>query len=135
MELHLSSNDQQQLLGWAEAAAVYECCGLLRGRGNWVAAVELTQNVAADPTGRFELDPAALVAVHKDIRAGGMPLLGYFHSHPNGLAQPSSIDVAQAPPDNLFWLIIANHLITAWQPVVTDARVTGFTRATLILEG
>jgi desampylase len=135
MELHLSSNDQQQLLCWAEAAGARECCGLLRGRGNRVNAVELTRNVAVDPTRHFELDPAALVGVHKDIRAGGLPLLGYFHSHPNGLAEPSVIDVAQAPPDNLFWLIIAKHIVTAWQPVVTDARVTGFTRATLILEG
>ena len=135
MELHLSSNDQQQLLRWAKAAGAHECCGLLRGSGNRIAAVELTRNVAADPTRHFELDPAALVAVHKDIRAGGLPLLGYFHSHPNGLAQPSEIDVAQAPPDNLYWLIIANLLVTAWQPVVTGARVTGFTRATLVLEG
>lgn len=135
MELHLSSNDQQQLLRWAKAAGAHECCGLLRGSGNQIAAVELTRNVAADSTRHFELDPAALVAVHKDIRAGGLPLLGYFHSHPNGLAQPSEIDVAQAPPDNLYWLIIANLLVTAWQPVVTGARVTGFTRATLVLEG
>lgn len=135
MELHLSSNDQQQLLRWAKAAGAHECCGLLRGSGNRIAAVELTRNVAADPTRHFELDPAALVAVHKDIRAGGLPLLGYFHSHPNGLAQPSEIDVAQASPDNLYWLIIANLLVTAWQPVVTGARVTGFTRATLVLEG
>lgn len=135
MELHLSSNDQQRLLRWAEAAGTHECCGLLRGRGNRIAAVELTRNVAADPARQFELDPAVLIAVYKDIRAGGMPLLGYFHSHPNGLAQPSGIDIDQAPPDNLFWLIIANHRVTGWQPVVTDARVTGFRPATLVVEG
>ena len=135
MNLHLSSNDQQQLLHWAEAAGTHECCGMLRGHGDRIAAVELTRNVAADPARYFELDPAALFAVHKDMRAGGLPLLGYFHSHPNGLPQPSEIDVAQAPPDNLFWLIIANRLVTAWQPVLTGARVTGFTQATLVLEG
>jgi hypothetical protein len=48
---------------------------------------------------------------------------------------PSATDVAQAAPDGRFWLIIAAGAITAWQPVVTGAQVTGFTPVALIVEG
>ena len=98
-------------------------------------AVQWAANVAADPSRNFEIDPAALIAVHKDARADGMPLLGYFHSHPNGLARPSASDIAQAAPDGLIWLIIAGGAVTAWQPIAIGAHVTGFTPVPLIVEG
>ena len=135
MALHLSSSDWRQLLDWAESAGDHECCGLLRGEGDRVAAVQLAQNVAADPTRHFEIDPAALFSAGKDVRSGGIPVLGYFHSHPNGVAAPSATDVAQAAPDGQFWLIIAAGAITAWQPVVAGTQVSGFTPVALIVEG
>ena len=135
MALHLSSSDWRQLLDWAESAGDHECCGLLRGAGDRVIAVELAQNVAADPARHFEIDPAALFSAGKDVRSGGIPVLGYFHSHPNGVAAPSATDVAQAAPDGRFWLIIAAGAITAWQPVVAGTQVSGFTPVALIVEG
>ena len=135
MALHLSSNDQKQLLRWAADAGQNECCGILRGRGSRVFAVEKTANIAVDPSRNFEIDPAALIAVYKDARAGGMPILGYFHSHPNGLAAPSASDIAQAAPDGRIWLIIGGDAITAWQPVAAGPQVTGFTSVPLVVEG
>lgn len=135
MAVRLSSNDQKQLLQWADDAGQYECCGILRGKGSEVIAVERTANVAAEPSRIFEIDPAALIAVHKDIRAGGMPILGYFHSHPNNVACPSASDIAQAAPDGLLCIIIAGDAVTAWQPIVSGGRVTGFTSVPLIVEG
>jgi proteasome lid subunit RPN8/RPN11 len=135
MALHLSSSDWRQLLDWAESAGDHECCGLLRGEGDRVAAVQLAQNVAADPARHFEIDPAALFSAGKDVRSGGISVLGYFHSHPNGVAAPSATDVAQAAPDGQFWLLIAAGAITAWQPVVAGTQVSGFTPVALIVEG
>ena len=100
-----------------------------------VAEVSLTENVAPDPSRNFEINPAALIAVHKDARAGGAPLLGCFHSHPNGLEEPSATDVAQAAADDRFWLIIAGRTITAWRPAVMEGHVTGFTPVTLVVQG
>jgi proteasome lid subunit RPN8/RPN11 len=108
---------------------------LLRGTDGKVIAVQWVANVSADPSRNFEIDPAALIAVHKDARTGGVPLLGYFHSHPNGLARPSASDIAQAAPDGLIWLIIAGGAVTAWQPIAIGAHVTGFTPVPLIVEG
>ena len=135
MALHLSSNDQKQLLRWAAVVGQNECCGLLRGSDRKVIAVQWAANVAADPSRNFEIDPAALIAVHKDARTGGVPLLGYFHSHPNGLARPSASDIAQAASDGLIWLIIAGGAVTAWQPIAIGAHVTGFAPVPLIVEG
>ena len=135
MALHLSSSDWRQLLHWAEMAGDHECCGILRGEGDRVSAVELAQNVAADPTRHFEIDPAALFSAAKDVRSGGIPVLGFFHSHPNGMAEPSPTDIAQAALDKHLWLIIAAGAITAWQPVVVGAQVTGFTPVVLMKEG
>jgi len=135
MALHLSSSDWRQLLDWAETAGDHECCGLLRGKGDRVAAVELAQNVATDPERHFEIDPAILFSTGKDVRSGGIPVLGFFHSHPNGVAAPSPTDVAHAPPEQHIWLIIANDAITAWQPVIAGDRVTEFTPVTLLVEG
>lgn len=116
MGLKLSRQQRQQLLYWAAEAGDVECCGLLLGAGNVVQGVERTTNVAADPKRHFEIDPAALIAAEKRARKGGPAILGYFHSHPNGRAEPSPDDAASATPNGRFWLIIANGEITAWVP-------------------
>lgn len=135
MGLHLSRNDRQQLLDWAQEAGNHECCGLLRGTGDRIAALQFAHNVAVDTMQNFEIDPATLVAAYKDARDGGLPVLGYFHSHPNGSAVPSATDIAHAVPNGLIWLIIAAAVVTAWQPIVSGARVTGFAPVSLIVEG
>jgi len=135
MAVHLSRNQYQQLLDWAQAAAPAECCGIMRGVDGHVMSLQRADNVAADKAHHFEIDPAVLIAVHKDVRNGGAPLLGYFHSHPNGRAEPSADDAAKAAPDGCTWLIIACGGITAWQPMVFAGQVTGFSPLALILEG
>ena len=135
MGLHLSRNDRQQLLDWAQEAGNHECCGLLRGTGDRIAALQFAHNVAVDTMRNFEIDPATLIAAYRDARDGGLPVLGYFHSHPNGSAVPSATDIAYAVPNGLIWLIIAAAVVTAWQPIVSGARVTGFASVSLIVEG
>ncbi len=115
MGLKLSRQQRQQLLDWAEQAAPHECCGLLLGQDSDVELIELASNVAADTRRRFEIDPAALIAAKKEARRGGLQILGYFHSHPNGLAVPSVEDARQAANDGRYWLIIANDGISLWQ--------------------
>lgn len=117
MHLELSSQQQQQLLDWAEAAGDYECCGLLLGENSVVERVELATNVADDPKSHFEIDPSALILAEKFARLGGPQILGYFHSHPNGSAQPSVTDAQMAAADGRRWLIVAGGKITSWLPV------------------
>lgn len=131
MGLKLSRQQRQQLLDWADEAGEQECCGLLLGRGEEVERVELAENVATDPERYFEIDPSALIEAEKQARQGGPTILGYFHSHPNGRAEPSPVDAASASLDGRYWLIIANGEITVWLP--TLAGVTN--RVSFISKG
>lgn len=135
MALYLSRKHYAQLLHWANEAGNRECCGFIIGNGARISAVELAANVAVDPYQHFEIDPAALVAMHKRLRNGSAPLLGYFHSHPNGLMQPSTSDVAQADDDGRLWLIIAAEKVSAWKPRGSGGHVNGFEPVALIVEG
>lgn len=96
-------------------AAHDEACGLLLGEGSHIKTVVPVANVAADPARHFEIDPAALIAAHRAARDGsGAQVLGYFHSHPNGLARPSATDLQCAARDGRIWAIIADSAITCW---------------------
>ena len=103
------------LLEEATKAHPAECCGLLLGEGARITAVRPVANVHPWPERHFEIDPAALIAAHRDERAGGPRLLGYYHSHPNGRAQPSPEDRASASGDGRIWAIVANGSVLVWR--------------------
>ena len=126
MKLQLSRIHQCQLLDWAVKAGAYECCGLLVGHEGVVEEIELTANVAENPMCQFEIDPSALIAAEKRARQGGPSILGYFHSHPNGVSEPSIKDTQMAAADGRRWLIIADGRITSWRPIgkAADGPVT-----------
>lgn len=120
MSLSLSSQDYQQMLLWASRAHPQECCGIIFGHENRenhyiVDEIRLTKNVALDQLSNFEIDPRALIDAHKLCRNFDLRILGYFHSHPNGLAQPSKRDADMTEIDEKIWIIIAQNDISAWQ--------------------
>ena len=92
----------------AAEAHPHECCGLLLGEGGRITHAHPTANVHPDPATHFEIDPAALIAAYKAEREGGPRILGYYHSHPNGRAEPSPTDRASAAHDGKVWAIAAN---------------------------
>lgn len=91
-----------------------EVCGLLLGRDRRIEAIGPAANVAPDPARHFELDPAVLIAAHRAARAGGLPVIGHYHSHPSGIAWPSATDAACASPDGSAWLIVAGEAARLW---------------------
>lgn len=132
MDLRISRTQRQVLLCWANEAHPDECCGLLLGRGSVVEQVVLTANTASDKSREFEIDPLALITAEKAARTGGPSILGYFHSHPNGLAEPSPRDARMAALDGRRWLIIAGDSITCWQPITLNSGDVGFARENLV---
>ncbi len=102
---------------FAEAAAAHplECCGILLGNGNSITFARPAANVHPDPASHFEIDPQALIDAHRSARAGGVKVLGYYHSHPNGIARPSATDSAAAAADGAIWAIIAAGRFTLWR--------------------
>lgn len=103
------------ILAAAAEAAPNEACGLLFGTAAHIAAAQPAANVHSEPARHFEIDPAALIAAHKAARAGWPQLVGYFHSHPNGLARPSATDAAMASGDGRIWAIAAAGTVSLWR--------------------
>lgn len=96
------------------AARSEEICGLLLGEGEYIREIRPAANVAPNPIQHFELDPAVLIAAHRAARSGGVPIIGHYHSHPSGFAEPSATDAASAVPDGSLWLILAQGEARLW---------------------
>ncbi len=129
MAIRLSSALAEQMFAHARHTADEEVCGLLFGSIDQIVAVQPTRNVAADRVVRFEVDPGALIAALKAARSGGPPLVGCYHSHPNGVSEPSETDRAMARAGEV-WVIVAGRRISAWQmadpiPVALDVALIG----------
>jgi proteasome lid subunit RPN8/RPN11 len=100
-----------------------EICGILRGDGPNIVRADTAANVAADPARHFEIDPAALLAAHRDARRpGAVGVAGWYHSHPSGDPAPSVTDAAQAAPDGMLWLIVGGNFGRLWRAVPDGAR-------------
>lgn len=115
MTINVTSGTIATLLQEAANAAPEECCGLLLGRGQQVSEARPADNVAPDRLRHFEIDPMALFAAHKQARAGGLELLGYYHSHPEGHPVPSATDCEHASGDGRIWAIIAGGEVSFWR--------------------
>ena len=96
----------------AALAALEEIAGACGAR---IVEARAARNVHDAPEQHFEIDPQALVDAHRAARQGGLQVLGYYHSHPNGLARPSATDRAQAARDGSVWAIITADRITLWR--------------------
>ena len=111
--VRLSPAQLQVIERAAEAAYPEEACGLLVGRagpgGAWqVNAVEASANVAEPPrTRRFEVDPKLRLRLERALRESPDSVMGVYHSHPNGRAEPSETDISMIFEPDLIWLITA----------------------------
>lgn len=92
-----------------------ECCGILLGAGDRIEVIRPAANVHPHPARHFEIDPQALVDAHRAARQGGPQVLGYYHSHPNGLAEPSATDRAMAHRAGEIWAIVADGAVSLWR--------------------
>jgi proteasome lid subunit RPN8/RPN11 len=95
---------QARMVGEARTAHPRECCGLLEGERDGdvvrVTALHPSPNLASAPD-RFEIDPALQFRL---LREGRM-IVGCYHSHPDGRAEPSPRDAEGAGEASFVWLI------------------------------
>ncbi len=107
----------------AEAAYPEEACALIVGRKGpgrhfWTGRIEPARNVAPDRRRRFEVDPGLRIGLERDLRHGPDTVIGVWHSHPDGPARPSAVDLASAFEPELVWIITA---VAGGQAVQTAA--------------
>lgn len=100
-----------RLAAAARAAFPHEACGLLEGTRAGgvvtVTAVHPAANLSPTPASHFELDPAVQFALQRSLRGTERAVVGCYHSHPNGRAEPSPRDRTNGCADGFVWVIIA----------------------------
>jgi proteasome lid subunit RPN8/RPN11 len=90
----------------AQGAPDHERCGLLAGRDGVITLVLHAHNIAGDPATQYEIAPAELFSLMREIRSAGLHLLGIYHSHPRGANEPSRTDIARAYcPDAAYFIV------------------------------
>ena len=107
-----------------------EVCGVLGGsRGphsasdedgsaDRVTDVYRTENVAESPRTRYRIDPEQQLAALERVDAEGLDVVGFYHSHPTGPAEPSETDAAQATWRGyayVIWTPTADPALGAWR--------------------
>ena len=116
MEIAVTSGVIATLIEEAAQAMPRECCGLLLGQGQTIVEARPCANVHPQPERHFEIDPVALIAAHRAARSGAGPqVLGYYHSHPTGSAEPSATDRAMTSGDGRVWAIAAGGMVRWWR--------------------
>lgn len=117
MTVDLPSALKDAILAQAAAAHPKECCGLLEGTRDGavfaITALHPARNLSPHAD-RFEIDPADHIAAQKAARANGHAVIGCYHSHPGGAAQPSAIDLAGAGQQDFLWLIAGKDGLNAF---------------------
>jgi proteasome lid subunit RPN8/RPN11 len=114
----------------AQEALPHECCGLLEGTRDGavfrITALHPARNLSGESE-RFLIDPADHIMAQKQARAGGREIIGCYHSHPHGAAQPSAADLAGAQENDFLWLIAAQSEVNVFVYLDGDFRgcVTG----------
>lgn len=95
----------------AEASNEREVCGVLGGRygtdRSVVETVHEATNAAAQPSVRYELDPAEQLEILETIEEEGREVVGFYHSHPAGPPGPSPTDRERATWPDRSYVIVA----------------------------
>ena len=103
--VRLARELHERMLDQALAAPEVEICALIGGSGTSPRTLYPVANVAGDPRQAFLMEPHAQLQAMREMRTAGEHLVGIYHSHPEGPAQPSETDRAQAAyPDVLYFI-------------------------------
>jgi proteasome lid subunit RPN8/RPN11 len=92
----------------AEAACPHECFGFLLGsfgEGSIQAAVPGRNANICRPHDRYEMDPQEFLRAQMEAEGWGGEVVGFYHSHPDGPATPSTVDSERAWGEYLYLII------------------------------
>lgn len=107
----LPNEGRSAILSHAQSTYPDECCGLLAGHidGGTVIRIERivpSENVATvRRADRFEIDPQVRFDLMRALEGTNQHIVGHYHSHPDGPAEPSATDRSMAFEPDLVWLI------------------------------
>jgi proteasome lid subunit RPN8/RPN11 len=104
--LSLSSAFRDIMIMHALNETPNECCGVLLGKDGMVERVIAIKSDPPAPDAYF-MDPVQQVEVFTEMHQQGQSLLGIYHSHPTGPAEPSAADLQLAFHPEVVYCIIS----------------------------
>ena len=120
-DLVLGPGILEQLIQHAKEAYPVEGCGLLAGRG--VAERFIAMRNVSGSGLEYEMDPAELIHVLRQLRSSGEQLMAIYHSHPYGPAGLSDKDIEQAYYPEAAQVVVS--LAEPQHPQAKAFRITG----------
>jgi proteasome lid subunit RPN8/RPN11 len=129
--IRIESNVLHQVQSHARREPERECCGLLAGCHGVITRAYPALNAAAHPAKEYEIAAEELFQLMREIRDAGLQMLGIYHSHPNGLQEPSPRDIELAYYPGAVYFIIsmkagAEQIVRAFSihgPEVSELRI------------
>ncbi len=112
--IRLKSADIEEIKQIAQKTYPHECCGVMVGSvENGVKTV--TQLIPAEnqrtdsPANRYLITPDLLNELEKKLKGTDRAIVGFFHSHPDVPAQPSTYDQDHAWPWYSYVIVSVNR--------------------------
>jgi len=99
----------------AEAAGGAEVCGALLGGPARVACALPVPNQSTDPVRGFLIPAVDVLRIERAADASGQSVVGFYHSHPAGRAEPSLSDLEHALPGYIYLIVPAEGAARAWR--------------------
>ncbi|MGH8913008.1 MAG: M67 family metallopeptidase [Acidimicrobiia bacterium] len=107
MRVRVPDRVREAILAHAADCAPDECCGLLAADGDGrISFAYLLSNTNPSPVS-YTVDPDEHFHALRHAESMGWEIAGVFHSHPNGPATPSMVDVQAALDPGWMYLIAA----------------------------
>jgi len=118
--IKVSSILYNKIVEHSKAAYPHECCGVLAGvfgSGEVKAVTEvhaLTNLNTERANDRYEVDPAELLRIEKDVASRKLDVLGFYHSHPDHPSRPSQFDRDRGWPDYSYVIVAVEGGKKTW---------------------
>lgn len=122
--LQLPAEQVRSIRAAGEAAFPHECCGFLMGKVDAMARkvmrVVPVENARPDGerSNRYTIRPDDFLRAEQLAREAHLEILGFYHSHPDAPARPSTYDLEHAWPWYSYVIvsILAGHAeaLTCW---------------------
>ncbi len=96
----------EQIIDHARRGYPYEVCGLVGGRDWQAELVTSVPNASLTPHNTYEMERQAMVDAIIAFQRQGREVVAIYHSHPDGDAVPSELDIAQATWSDAIYLIV-----------------------------
>jgi proteasome lid subunit RPN8/RPN11 len=125
-EIRVPQHVMDDIDAHAREAWPNECCGLLVGSANAIAASFRARNERSSPT-RYQIAAEDHFAAIRHARARELKVIGAYHSHPSSSPVPSSTDVIESISGDFLYLIhgresSSSSSIRAWRIVDGNFR-------------